>query len=410
MSAPSIPASVNPRLLIARVAGELAAEGTPVEGASLLGAILARLGSRFRKAEHRAAVAHLTPADHVNSTNVRGWAAANGAVTITPQQILVGEVRIELGDLVLMASGNLGVVVAASQPRLNRDVFFTSVALWGGLPVKSPHTLTVAAAFFRLPEPPPPAASGSRAAQLARTSAAPGLRALGLAAALLACFCFSPAGMMRAGAGNPPPPLPSTQNQSGGTGGGMAAAAPVLPRVFVRDPFHPKPSESAGISKPILAEVSLGEGVAGIGGLAFLGGILAFLAQYRGERKSVVDEAVAAALAAHAKQSAEQSKEHHIGGQPIGVQESHPCVERPDFEKHKTDVWEVINGIRRDVGEIKSAVSSLQSTREANGQRVSELGEEITGLRDQNHKEFGDVSKELGRLSGLVETLLRKRA
>lgn len=50
------------------------------------------------------------------------------------------------------------------------------------------------------------------------------------------------------------------------------------------------------------------------------------------------------------------------------------------LEKHKTEIWEVVNGLRRSVSRIETSVEGIKTLREANGERLDELNAELMEL------------------------------
>jgi hypothetical protein len=61
-------------------------------------------------------------------------------------------------------------------------------------------------------------------------------------------------------------------------------------------------------------------------------------------------------------------------------------------ERHNREMWEVINGLRGAVSSIKTDVASIKTAREGNGQRLTEVSEEVREMRDK-----------LNHLVGLIE-------
>jgi hypothetical protein len=136
----------------------------------------------------------------------------------------------------------------------------------------------------------------------------------------------------------------------------------------------------------LLAAVTIGEGVTIGGAIVGIGTLLGFLAKYRSERDAIVRDAVAAAIA----QS--HPKEHHVGGQPIGIRTDHPCVPQPDFDGHKKEMWEVVNGLRMAISRIESSIAEIKALREANAARLSEIS-----------REFNELTKQVSRMAGALE-------
>lgn len=97
------------------------------------------------------------------------------------------------------------------------------------------------------------------------------------------------------------------------------------------------------------------------------------------------------------KSLAPQRAETIVAGQPIAAKVTHPFVEQPAFDKHTDEIWKVINGIRADIGHIKTNIASIAAAREANGGRLTELAGEM-------HQ----VIQQLNRLAGLVEAHIEK--
>jgi hypothetical protein len=78
--------------------------------------------------------------------------------------------------------------------------------------------------------------------------------------------------------------------------------------------------------------------------------------------------------------------------QPIRTTAEYPFVEKPDFETHKEEIWEVVNGLRRAVSRIEADISAIKALREANGERLAEMARDMKKLSDQ-----------ISRLAGMME-------
>jgi hypothetical protein len=94
----------------------------------------------------------------------------------------------------------------------------------------------------------------------------------------------------------------------------------------------------------------------------------------------------------------EPEKRQHITGGPVEVTVTGGHVTLTDHEKHKTEVWTVINGLRRDIGEIKEDVASIRALREANGERMGELSRDVA-----------ELNKTVAHLAGVVEAKLQRK-
>jgi len=75
--------------------------------------------------------------------------------------------------------------------------------------------------------------------------------------------------------------------------------------------------------------------------------------------------------------------------QPIRTTAEHPCVEKPDFENHKEEIWEVVNGLRRSISRIEADIAAIKALREANGERLAEMARDMKQLSDQISKLAG---------------------
>ena len=85
--------------------------------------------------------------------------------------------------------------------------------------------------------------------------------------------------------------------------------------------------------------------------------------------------------------------EMHIAGQPIAGTVVHPCVEKPDFDSHKEEIWSAINEIKDKQSETLSSLSSIETLSAARGERLSEVAMQVTHMDGK-----------LNRLIGMVES------
>jgi len=79
--------------------------------------------------------------------------------------------------------------------------------------------------------------------------------------------------------------------------------------------------------------------------------------------------------------SAEHPKEHHIGGQPIGVEQHHPFLSIPDFRDHEKTIWSEIKEIRKILVDLQTVLAAHTAVRDGNGQRLEQLAAQMRSLQ-----------------------------
>lgn len=75
-----------------------------------------------------------------------------------------------------------------------------------------------------------------------------------------------------------------------------------------------------------------------------------------------------------------RSQKREITPQPFQVQAAHEGVLRPEFDKHVQEIWTVINGIRRDITEIREHIAAIRVLREDNGNRLGQLERDVKSM------------------------------
>ncbi len=107
----------------------------------------------------------------------------------------------------------------------------------------------------------------------------------------------------------------------------------------------------------------------------------------------------------HESRMEEPKSEHRISGGPVTIRHKEVFVERhehnglkEDLENHKRDIWEVVKGLRSAVGRIETSTAETKVLREANGELLTEVREEVTSL-----------GKAVARLAAIVETKLEAK-
>ena len=131
----------------------------------------------------------------------------------------------------------------------------------------------------------------------------------------------------------------------------------------------------------MLAAMDLGEGAI-IGAIVIgFGTLLGVLSKWNAERDRIVKDAVAAAMAKIGVNS--QTPKTQILNQPLVVSEHHEKVSKPEYDKEIGEVWQVINGIRKDVGTTSKNVAVMTALREDNGKRLEHMEGD---MKDMNHK------------------------
>lgn len=55
-------------------------------------------------------------------------------------------------------------------------------------------------------------------------------------------------------------------------------------------------------------------------------------------------------------------------------------AEKTEFNKHKEEIWVVVNGLRMAVSSIETSVEKIKTLREANGERLDEVSAELLQL------------------------------
>jgi hypothetical protein len=88
-----------------------------------------------------------------------------------------------------------------------------------------------------------------------------------------------------------------------------------------------------------------------------------------------------------------RSQKRTIDPNPFPTKEVHDFVSKPDFEKHTDDIWEVVNGIRRDITNIKENVAVVRAVREENGTRLEVLSQSVTNLMQRVGELIGQVER-----------------
>ena len=88
-----------------------------------------------------------------------------------------------------------------------------------------------------------------------------------------------------------------------------------------------------------------------------------------------------------------------ITGQPIigrheprHVQVHEHDVLKASMESRFSEMWEVVNGLRLDISDVKEHTATIAAMREANGARLSEISTEVR-----------EVAKSVNTLSGIVQ-------
>lgn len=148
------------------------------------------------------------------------------------------------------------------------------------------------------------------------------------------------------------------------------------------------PSSDLGLAAASLPLAAMGEGqwiMTGAAVLAAIGVILAFI-----RRESRMKE---------------PKTEHSVSGGPLTIRHEKSHVERHEHdglksstEQQQREIWQVINGLRISISRIEADIAGLRAMREANGERLHEVGEQLAGLVIA-----------VARLGGIVETkLIRK--
>lgn len=117
--------------------------------------------------------------------------------------------------------------------------------------------------------------------------------------------------------------------------------------------------------------------------------------------------AVGALLAFMRRESRMQEPkvETKVSGGPVTIRHEQVFVERhehaglqSDLEKHKREIWDVVKGLRAAVGRIETNGAENKVLREANGELLTEVREEVSSL-----------GKVVARLAGIVETKLEAK-
>jgi uncharacterized protein involved in exopolysaccharide biosynthesis len=122
---------------------------------------------------------------------------------------------------------------------------------------------------------------------------------------------------------------------------------------------------------------------------AAVGGLLAFL-----RRESRVQE---------------PQQERRVHGGPVTIQQVPEYISqqqhddlKQSIEKDLSEIWKVINGLRKSVAHIEADLSSLSALRVASGERLNEMTGDVKQLSAIVHKLAGIVETLADKLSGIT--------